>query len=291
MLLAYYSLFDASMKLLGYQIKIQSFALMLLSIMLTVGAQVLAESSYRVRCVSLLLANNSNDLVRVPILLKQLERIKLNQSEWSETKFTDPKNHNSNNFTYLVHDIFGFNISEASKTIWYKSIPEEFNIFYSPNRISEVDILSASIITNNQLATYGGGFGVILKASSENFLAASSKDMQSSDLREALPRGSTEVANEINFLIEKNGLPPPEQILLGTAKNNHNEILLLGTSASGQKIEIVGFYVIKKGLFNTLEGQDMIMGLRGKPEGQMAQLIQLAGSMDLPIIELQMPRD
>lgn len=147
MLLAYYSLFDASMKLLGYQIKIQSFALMLLSIMLTVGAQVLAESSYRVRCVSLLLANNSNDLVRVPILLKQLERIKLNQSEWSETKFTDPKNHNSNNFTYLVHDIFGFNISEASKTIWYKSIPEEFNIFYSPNRISEVDILSASIIT------------------------------------------------------------------------------------------------------------------------------------------------
>jgi hypothetical protein len=32
----------------------------------------------------------------------------------------------------------------------------------------------------------------------------------------------------------------------------------------------------------------MIMGLQGKPEGQMAQLIQLAGSMDLPIIELML---
>jgi hypothetical protein len=267
------------MKILIRKFEVRSF-IVLITIWASFATNVEVASAQSFQCKKLFSeTKNTQNSVNLKEILAPL------QLAWSAFPFSDPSQHDSLHFVYIVHDIFGFTIDEAQKTVWEHNLaPYQINIIRNPERISEIAVISSSIINQNHIKTYGAGWGVILKVPSSNFMAATPKDMQSSKLREALPLGTNAVDKQIGTLIKRHGLPSPEQILEQTPKDRHNEVLILGTGPNGEKVEVAGFYLIKRGRYNTLEAQDMLLRQAGTANSQMNQLMHAAQKCNIPII-------
>ena len=108
------------------------------------------------------------------------------------------------------------------------------DIYKEPQRIADKGIISASVITPQNTATFRD-IGYILRVPSENIIAASRGDLYINNCSYR--------ANIDKF--KDSTLPSPHEIteyenLLG--HRQYNEIAILGTTPEGGEVEIVGVF-------------------------------------------------
>lgn len=161
-----------------------------------------------------------------------------------EASFTDPKEHNPNNFCYLVYGFVGKGERTLQKLdrldMHAKDKPqpywdEEINLFENPRRISEKKIVATSVINQNHTQTFSSA-GLILKVPFENIVGFSPVDVGSSGSPE---RVMSKLRGKISTI---------EELLQQTPRYSHNEVVLLGKTAYGE-VEVIGSWrkVTQKG--------------------------------------------
>lgn len=157
---------------------------------------------------------------------------------------TDPKNHNENNFCYLVHGLQN-SISRIKQFLFiYEkggwNDAHYFNLLESPLEINKKKLISASVVNNSHIKTYGE-LGLIIKSPFENILHTCISD------------NGTDFTNP-EFVLQnsKKIILPIESLIKQSYKNNsYNEVVLTGETISG-KVEVVGFWI------NTFEDNEPI---------------------------------
>jgi len=170
------------------------------------------------------------------------------QASW-QNSFTDPRNHNPRNFTYLVH---GLNspIGRAIQAIALHDIGTDPNkkpdvdLEREPLRIAEKPIISTSVIDRRHSATWGNA-GLILRTPPENIVSIYREDAGTPwyDPEKSLEATGGELACTVDELLEQ------------TRPSSYNEVVIQGSTEAG-KTEVVGFF-IKKFLDNSLVEEEL----------------------------------
>jgi hypothetical protein len=164
---------------------------------------------------------------------KSLEQ-EINPDNWANS--TNPQEHNSKNFRYLVH---AFNPSaqtglrlasiQIEKDNRFKEAQskELVNLFCNPDQINERLSISCSLINQNHLITWGDA-GLIIDAPLDAVLITSAKDVGTAN------HNSTLLTQQIN----SSKIKSPDQILADTKESDYNEIVIKG---GGLKLK--GFFI------------------------------------------------
>ncbi|MCB9026251.1 MAG: hypothetical protein H6625_08045 [Bdellovibrionaceae bacterium] len=189
------------------------------------------------------------------------------RASWDPSQFTDPNKHNPNEYLYLVHGILdrrefnikmsrSFLLDEESKWSKIKSL------VYNPDLISEIDGISASVISQDHFATFANS-GYILEADYENVYATNGGDIGS---------GLGGTIEHLEKLNEAFGIMSPQDILQKKVIY-HNEVKLAGTSINGIKIKVIGIFIkyLKPDEFSI-------------PNERLKEFTQLAKERNLPIV-------
>jgi len=199
------------------------------------------------------------------------------KSVW-ETPMTDPAQHDSTNFRYVVHAIqpeFGigqtmqaiFLIQEQMKNpnIKYNRI----NLLRAPRRIADKPLISASLIDDTHTGTWQSFGGFILKVPADNILKTSSSDCGT------LFYGGADVVAQLYKERDTQGVASPEDLLQLTSSYSYNEVVLAGTGRTGKKVEVIGVFakVLPNGAF-VAEDLTSILG-------------KLAGQNGWPFVRIQ----
>lgn len=164
------------------------------------------------------------------------------QASW-ETGFSSPTMFDSKKFRLLVHGIQSpstdalqmlFMITQMKEGS-AEPMGEKIDLMSQPSRISEIPILSTSVITQDHTETYGHA-GFVLKAPFENVL-----DMHPEDAGTDFSRPQSEISKSrraVGTLDE----------LMNQRGNSWNEVRLMGKTQSGEiKITACWYKVNKKG--------------------------------------------
>jgi hypothetical protein len=159
---------------------------------------------------------------------------------WADFKFSNPGEHDPSNFTYAVHMLeFG-----EPKYVFGKD--EYIDLLKEPFRVKELYILSASVISEQNVTVWGDtGFGLILKIPSTCLYAGHYSDLKSysvrSQFKKSIERGYQSLRNRFdNF-----GLPSPSELVNKTQAGDYNELLVTGTSYSGEdEVRVTGYIIV-----------------------------------------------
>jgi hypothetical protein len=199
------------------------------------------------------------------------------EGNWSPEIYSDPNQHDSSNFRYLVHTIPAeYFMRPARIKDWpHKPLTKDVRpilneIFRNPKAIANIPALSASLISPNRRGT-AGGFGFILKAPQSTVVSAWHHDM-AAGLRGASVNGI--IDQRLHQLKEKYGLLSPQEILEATYPTSYNEVVLRGRYKTDE-LEIVGVFVITQ---------------NGVPAGWKAdrdRLFRFAQRNNLPVIYIE----
>jgi len=192
---------------------------------------------------------------------------------WGEA--TDPKDHDPNNFRYLVHAFNHFATASqplaaisAERSGAYKvdksQGDQSTNLFDQPERLDERVSLSMSLIDQEHTGTWGQG-GVIVEAPEENIVITSPTDTGShSSSKEFLRKQGQD-----QFRISG------EQLLQSTSDGIYNEVVAFAKSETGETVRLKGFFIK--------------VDKRGQPtDSVIAQKMrQHAARLNLPLVEIQ----
>jgi len=202
------------------------------------------------------------------------------QENWDSAFFTDPQNSNSENYIYIVTAIApsGENSQSLSENLSQlvdqmkdsEFIPDpKVDIYENPKKISEKGVISGSVITPKNTATFRD-IGYILRVPAQNIIAASSGDLYINNCSAR--------ANIARFKGSK--LPSPEEVTSYRGLEGHrqiNEVVILGNTPHG-KVEIVGVF------YKTVAGKAKATDLEFKAR-------RLASKIgDVPIIPIDEPQ-
>jgi len=141
----------------------------------------------------------------------------------------------------------------------------DINLLDQPLRIHERPTISLSLIDEHHLKTFGD-VGLILKVPNSALLATSPQDCGTCHSRPDLVRGR---AREL-------GIRSASELLQDSWPNCYNEIIACGTSDTGEKLRVVGFFI------KTIHGKSVAKGLEGLIRTQALEL-------KLPLVELNEP--
>lgn len=192
---------------------------------------------------------------------KKLTETKKSDS-WGNT--TDPREHNPQQFRYLVHMFNPFNEALHGPTALGEERSEQqaINLMEQPERISERVSLSMSLVDQDRMEVWGLG-GLIVYAPESNIIITSPRDsaVKNSDLR-----GLSDRARELPRL-------SPEEVLNQTARGKYNEIVAQGEK-EGSRLEVSGILLVKD-----------IDGDTANDSNFVAKLREQAERLGLPLIE------
>ncbi len=197
----------------------------------------------------------------------------MKETNWGST--TNPDQHDTQNFRYLVHAInpasrVHMNTLAAQEQIRSeitKSLEgdQSINLSQSPEGLSGRIALSMSLIDQNHTGTWGQA-GLIVGVPSANLLMGSNHDI------------GAHLYNR-NLLIrqaQNMSVPAPEDILRQTGRGSYNEIIAYG-SAGTSRLELAGFFA------KTTETKDFL-------DEDLAQLFKgHAERLRLPFVTITEP--
>tara|TARA_Y100000310_G_scaffold124700_1_gene123391 strand:- start:15784 stop:16950 length:1167 start_codon:yes stop_codon:yes gene_type:complete len=160
-----------------------------------------------------------------------------------ETSMTNPLNHNSQNFRYLVHALSLPNnsgdlilrIFALEQCISGEGKLVNIDLLGKPFDISKKPIISTSLIDHNKSATFKDA-GLILSVHEDNVLRTAYEDIGTN-----FP--GKDALEELNNLRDTEGIGDPEHVLTRSNPYSHNEVVLTGTSKSGHKVQPIGLFV------------------------------------------------
>src|SRR5581483_5871762 len=143
------------------------------------------------------------------------------RSSWEES-FTDPTQHNPNNYRYLVHSVTdellsGIVLTELHKAGLYES-SLEFDLVRNPERIKDRKILACSVIDQYHPGTYSSLGGFILNAPFTNILGAFPGDIGSLSFRN--PETFFQKYGSLNVTVA--------ELMIRTHPRSYNEVVLTG---------------------------------------------------------------
>jgi hypothetical protein len=171
---------------------------------------------------------------------------------WADFQYSNPAEHNSSDFTYAVHMLeFG-----QPKYVFGKD--EYIDLLKEPFRLKELYILSASLISERNATVWGNtGFGLILKVPATCLYAGHYSDLKSysvrSQFKKSIERGYQALRNRFdNF-----GLPSPSDLVNKTKPGEYNELLVTGTSYSGEdEVRVTGYLIVLNADGTPVIGED-----------------------------------
>lgn len=182
------------------------------------------------------------------------------QNSWSPEHFSNPAQHNPEQFRYIVHMI------DTNK----HSTLEIFQFVSKTIASNPCAYFSASLISQNHKRTFGL-MGFIIKAPAKNILVATGQDFGSDSLATNTdPERFHQTVNR--YLLEMGSLQSPESLL--KQSSGHNEVLISGSV--NEPFEIVGIMV-------KLRPDEFYMRYQAK---MLEDLRQLSVEKNLPIIYL-----
>lgn len=194
----------------------------------------------------------------------QKEKIEIVRVSW-KNDFTDPQKHNPHSFCYLVHGIQSALVRNIEFLAIYRELrkydpTQDIDLLRDPQRISDKERISCSIIDQEHTETYGAA-GLILAAPFENVLSMFSQEEGTGFSGVSSVRGRS-----------SNLLPVPE-LLKRTHGDLYNEVVITGKTMYGL-VQVKGFWV------NTDKG--------GVPfdEETAYEIEYLARKLNLPLITI-----
>lgn len=192
-----------------------------------------------------------------------------NRTFWAPENFSDPENHNDNNFRYIIHGIAGApsRVAEAmrgnaSEEETYRKVLNQYardltvedtrnplkknlNIKFYKQYLENPDIMktiiiSATVIDTDHRAAYYP-FGFILKVPPECVYSTFPSD-------QGVKNRTNQIIGELSRVHEFAGkILTPAEVLQGTTGKNgdtgYNEIVLVGTAPEGKQVSVNGLYV------------------------------------------------
>jgi len=188
-----------------------------------------------------------------------------------ERLLTNPKHHNPERFTYIVHGIS----PRAGKTLGWIPTPEE---------LQSAHVLSASLIHRDReswIVSTPGDQGFILSVPDENIFWVSPTDLGMS-VRDFLTEQKT-----LGLLHrEKKIVIPPDELIRKSQESqrindllSQNELLIEGTNSSGRKIAVAGVFLKEE---NGQPASFEIQAIRSK-------IAAWAKKHRLPVVFIQRP--
>jgi hypothetical protein len=148
---------------------------------------------------------------------------------------SDPRQHNPQEFRYLIHSFNDFNQALSIQTVTSGfSEQQAVNLQQQPDRVADRVSLSMSLIDQAHTVTWGPG-GLIVKAPESNVLIASPEDaaVSNSDIQ-ALKEDAA-----------SRKLLSPDEVLSDTPDGKYNEIVAVGRDANGNQLELDGFFIVQ----------------------------------------------
>lgn len=188
---------------------------------------------------------------------------------------TDPNKHQEGNFRYTVYGINlsakfammdeGLKMAESGLATQDEITKQATNLLVRPEMVASRVGVSMSIIDQDHRGTWGD-VGLIIGVPVENMIATSTSDLGS---------GGTS-AEWLRRIGQRHQILDPEQILGGSGKDNYNEIVAWGTTESGSKLKLVGFFA------KTVEGEYV--------DAENAyQLEAQAKRLGIPLVKIEQP--
>ncbi len=163
---------------------------------------------------------------------------------------TDPRHHKPRNFRYTVYGIDlmsklgmtmqGIDFMQRGEASQEEAKKQGINLLRKPEAVAERVGVSMSLIDQDHIGTWGNS-GLIIEVPVDNMIAASTTDLGSGGT-------SAEWLKRIGRL---NSIQGADQILLGSGKDNYNEIVAWGTSEDGSPLKLAGFFS------KTIDGEDV----------------------------------
>lgn len=194
------------------------------------------------------------------------------QLKWSSENFTNPKNHNPENYRYIIHST-GFS---------WRPIKQIYEFLRNPTMAPEY-ILSVSVVDHLRMTEpYGSLVGFILKVPSENIIAAHTQDMSVVNgwKNQLYENGGHVLLDHFGIktridyerlLFKKFGLKEPKVIANPPADaiNPHNEVAISKVGANGRPINVIGIFI-----------------MQDSPLELIQKYTELAAENSLPIVQL-----
>jgi hypothetical protein len=193
------------------------------------------------------------------------------RTTWDPGRFTDPTNHNTGGFRYIVTGVVkesrlasrGYMATQQDTEDFVSYLnkfpPEHLSIQHqgkvgqqkeilhiksalrylrSPDLL-RYDIISTSLIDQGHVSSYYP-WGFILRVPPENIISANRSD-------QAVTNRPKNVINEMQRVNREKGLSTPEEILAATTGRNgdtgYNEVVVIGRSPEQKQVDVTGIFV------------------------------------------------
>jgi len=152
------------------------------------------------------------------------------RASWAPEMFTDPKNHNSENYRYILHTIDNFGISYSAHSSYD---------FISKTAENPCSSISATLVSSEKRKTFGT-LGFILSVPAENILFSGPKDLSSFVLNSNQdPVMFNSALNQFFKDYEKGPFLTPDQLLKVTDPSSYNEVLIQNKFIESVKVSAV----------------------------------------------------
>ena len=205
----------------------------------------------------------------------EVSRTKLQQA-WDISNFSDPNQHDSKKFTYLVHAS-----PYVRNALTTDELYKQFLFGNSDYDFNEKRLFDVSVINENHTATFNR-FGFILSVPKEKIMAATSKDMNSHG-SQASTEEQIEKRAAMNYRLA--GLSSPNVILQNAKQGvwldfdeTWTDVLVYGKANSPEKIKTQGLFYHIDSLGNRLVSSETL------------ELLKHAGkALKLPIVRIGPP--
>ena len=177
---------------------------------------------------------------------------------------TDPRNHSSNRFSYLVHALTDKNsrLMQDLFLVQEKSFQkgQYIDLLTHPEKIAEKKIISCSLIDQSKFSTFSN-VGLILNCPPENIVGMSSSD------------AGTDFSNPDQVMSSRQTVhKTPQELLQETSKRTYNEVVITGSS-NKRNVSIIGCFI------KTAKGRP------NDPETS-CQIQKLADRLSVPVVEI-----
>ena len=157
------------------------------------------------------------------------------QTDWDESNFTDPAQHDKDKFKYLVNGVQE-----------YDKEPEYITTMLQDPSLLKNALMSISFITNDKTPLWCPS-GFIVKVPKENIVAARNEDAASESA--VSQYHSVEIYKEVARLFVNVGMQAPSELIEKTKQDpiisKHNEIVALGQGATGKTTEVAGIFIVE----------------------------------------------
>lgn len=241
------------------------------------------------------------------------------QMYWSPNNFTDPSNHNDQNYRYIIHGLQGnvVKVFRDENTVasrfddWvtrYSNTPganyQQGGVGVMPSirikmyqeylrnpSLLKTDIISCSVIAHQANGTYTD-FGFILRVPTQNVMLTSARDLAYKNRR-------GDQRAEIERYASTTPMQTPADIVRGMAarasgksqleKNRtYSEIVVLGTSPEGGQVQVSGLWLRVNEDGDAYSHQTSSY----KPtvdDEISAHMLRCAATFNLPVVEISSP--